>query len=85
MPLIHRYVKIINRKLFIDFVISSLMVHGYCTLLKDQAQYALCDWCKFERITNTIFFSFNFVLECELCELLLFLLSTVRRPLYLGI
>ena len=50
------------------------MLCGWYIKLKDQAQYALCDWCVFKRHNRHDFFFFNFALKCELSEHLLFLL-----------
>ena len=52
------------------------MVHCCYTHEKDQAQYALCDWCVFKKYKLIRFF-YNFALECESSERLFFLLCFV--------
>ena len=72
-----------NHKLQIAFrFLSTVMVPGCHTHEKDQAQYALCDWCVFKRHNEYNFC--NLALECESLEnlrlsLMLFLVGFIWR------
>ena len=59
----HMYVRIINCKLFFD----SCPLYGCCTHRKDQARYALCEWCVFKSRDLSNFFFFcpcHFAFKC---------------------